>query len=319
MFAIITCENYKCSEAIGVIKEQERSLNVKDLSHVNYNPDLSHNNIVLEHDKNLDCFSTYRGYIENFYTENNLTGRFNINTNDDRNATKVLSSFVISGSSDFYSSFNSRDEIFDYFKSAGDFLKSEYPHSHVVDFRVHLDEKGLPHAHYSFIPIYQKDNGDRCINITQQQRGKDYFRGLQDRYYNYMREKYPDKDIQRKNPERDHDKKLSVKEYKEFKEVQREFREKAEHLQDKIDRLKDLENKVDYRDQEIKEYSRYLDMVDRYCDNQGITLYQYNKECFYADRGYGDYPAPEYYNPERDLNINHDKDINHDKERDIER
>lgn len=319
MFAIITCENYKCSEAIGVMKEQTRDLTVKNLNNVNYDPDLSHNNVVLEHDKDLDKFKTYRGYIENFYEKNNLTGRFNLDTNCDRNATKVLTSFVLSGSRDFISSFNSRDEIVDYFKTGGEFLKQEYPHMHIVDFRVHFDERGLPHAHFSFIPIYEKENGYRCLNITQQQRGKDYFRGFQDRYYEYMRERYPDKDLQRIDPNRDHEKKLSVKEYKEFKDFQREFRERAEHIKDKIDRLKDLENKVDYRDQEIKEYSRYLDMVDRYCDNQGITLYQYSKECFYADRGYGDYPVPEYHNPERDLNINHDKDINHDKERDIER
>lgn len=314
--AIITCQNYKCSEAIGVMKEQTRDLTVKNLNNVNYDPSLSYHNIVLEHDKDLDKFKTYRGYIENFYEKNDLVGRFNLDTTCDRNATKVLTSFVLSGSRDFISSFSSRDEIVDYFRAGGEFLRQEYPYMHIVDFRVHFDEKGLPHAHCSFIPVYEKENGDRCLNITQQQKSKDYFRGFQDRYYEYMRERYPDKDLQRTDPNRDHEKKLSVKEYKEFKDFQREFRERAEHIKDKIDRLDVLEKQVNDRDEDLAKYKDYLNRVDNYCNREGITIYQYEKECFYAERGYNNFPQPEHYNPQRQIEREeHTKDINREYER----
>ena len=80
-----------------------------------------------------------------------------------------------------------------------------------------------------------------------------------DRYYNYMLEKYPDRDLERTNPNRDHARKLTVKEYKEFKEIQREFKDRADELRDKIDKLKDLEKQVDDRDKDLVDYRDYLD------------------------------------------------------------
>lgn len=52
--AIMTCENYNCTDANSVEKEQERTLNVKDYSHVNYEPEKSDRNVILEHDNKID-------------------------------------------------------------------------------------------------------------------------------------------------------------------------------------------------------------------------------------------------------------------------
>lgn len=317
--AIITCENYKCCEAIGVIKEQTRDLKVKDLDHVNYDPELSYKNVVLEHDNDLDRFKTYRGYIENFYEKNDLVGRFNLDTNSDRNATKVLSSFVVSGTRDFFSSFSNRDEIVDYFREAHEFLKNEYPNMYWVDCRVHFDEKGLVHAHHSGIPLYINEKGEKSLNISKQQKGKDYFRGFQDRFYNYMRDRYPDKDLQRTDPNRDHNKKMSVREYKDFKDIQREFREKKDKLIDRVEKLNDVEKKLDERVSEVSVYQEYFNKVDNYCNRNGITHYQYEKQVFYADRGIGEYPAPERFNPDRVVEREQEKEIEREHERDIER
>ena len=103
------------NESIGVIKEQTRSLNVKDYNNVNYNPELSKNNVVLYHNSDLDKYKSFREYVKDFYDKNDIKGRFNIDTTNDRNATKVLSSFVVSGTSDFYKTFVDRNNIIDYF------------------------------------------------------------------------------------------------------------------------------------------------------------------------------------------------------------
>lgn len=301
------------SESIGVLKEQTRSLNVRDYNNVNYNPELSKDNVIIYHNSDLDRYKSFREYLKDYYDKNEITGRFNIDTTNDRNATKVLSSFVVSGTSDFYKTFVDRNDIVDYFREGFDFLKEENPTFVWLDVQVHFDEKGLPHMHASGLPIYENEKGERSFNVSKCQRIKDdsiksdfkksqlYYKQFQDRFYEHMRERYPEKDLQRTDPNRDHNKKMKVKEYKEFKELQREFREKKEYLLDKNEQLKDVEKQMNNREQELEQYNNYFNKIDDYCNRQGITLFQYQKEIFYADRGQGEYPPPEKFNPERDI------------------
>ena len=308
------------NESIGVIKEQTRTLNVKDYNNVNYNPVLSKDNIILEHDNNLEKFKSFREYIKSFHDENNIQGRFNIDTKNDRNATKVLSSFIVSGTADFYKTFKDRNDIVEYYKESLDFLKEENPDFHIVDARIHFDEKGLPHMHVSELPIYVDEKGNKSFNVSKAQRIKDdtiksdfkksqlYYKQFQDRFYDRMREKYPEKDLQRIDPNRDHEKKLKVKEYKEFKELQREFREKKEHLLEKNEQLKNIEKQMNNREQELEQYNNYFNKVDDYCNRQGLTLFQYQKEIFYAERGQANFPSPEKYNPEREQELERERE-----------
>ncbi len=301
------------NESIGVIKEQTRTLNVKDYNNVNYNPALIKDNIILEHDNNLEKFKSFREYVKDYYEKNDLTGRFNIDTKNDRNATKVLSSFIVSGTADFYKTFKDRNDIVEYYKESLKFLKEENPDFHILDARIHFDEKGLPHMHVSELPIYVDEKGNKSFNVSKAQRIKDdtiksdfkksqlYYKQFQDRFYERMREKYPEKDLQRTDPNRDHDKKLKVKEYKEFKELQKEFREKKERLLEKNEQLKDIEKQMNNREDELEKYNDYFNRIDDYCNKNGLTLFQYQKEIFYAERGQGEYPPPERYNPEREL------------------
>lgn len=300
------------SESIGVLKEQTRSLNVKDYNNVNYDPEKIKDNIILEHDNNLDKYKSFRDYVKDYYEKNDLTGRFNIDTKNDRNATKVLSSFIVSGTSDFYKTFKDRNDIIEYYKESLNFLKEENPDFHILDARIHFDEKGLPHMHVSELPIYVDEKGNKSFNVSKAQRIKDdtiksdlkksqlYYKQFQDRFYDRMREKYPEKDLQRIDPNRDHEKKLKVKEYKEFKELQREFREKNEHLLEKNEQLKSIEKQMHNREIELEKYNNYFDIVDDYCNKNGLTLFQYQKQLFYAERGQGEYPPPERFNPERE-------------------
>ncbi len=61
-------------------------------------------------------------------------------------------------------------------------------------------EKGMPHCHTSMLPIHEKEDGSRSFNVSQHQKGKDCFRGFQDRFYGYMKERYPDKELERVDP-----------------------------------------------------------------------------------------------------------------------
>lgn len=329
--AIITNENYTMSESIGVIKEQIRTLNVKDYNNVNYSPDKIKDNVILEHDNNLEKYKSFREYVKDYYDKNEIGGRFNIDTKSDKNATKVLSSFIISGTADFYKSFKDRNDIIEYYKESLDFLKEENPDFHIVDARIHFDEKGLPHMHVSELPIYVDEEGNKSFNVSKSQRIKDdfiksdfkksqfYYKQFQDRFFERMRERYPEKDLQRTDPNRDHDKKLKVKEYKEFKELQREFREKKEHLLEKNEQLKDIEKHMNNRESELERYNNYFDKVDDYCNKQGLTLFQYQKEIFYADRGQGEYPPPEKFNPERNTEQEPTKEIEQERQLEHER
>lgn len=293
---------------------------------MNYNPALSRDNIVLEHDNNLDKYKSFRDYVKDYYKKNNMSGRFNIDTKNDRNATKVLSSFIVSGTSDFYKTFKDRNDIIEYYKESLDFLKKENPDFHIVDARVHFDEKGLPHMHVSELPIYVDEKGNKSFNVSKAQRIKDdtiksdfkksqlYYKQFQDRFFEHMKERYPEKNLQRTDPNRDHDKKMKVKEYKEFKELQREFREKKEHLLEKNEQLKSIEKQMNNREQELEQYNNYFNKIDDYCNKNGLTLFQYQKEIFYAERGQVNFPPPENYNPERTI----EQEIGKEEERQLE-
>lgn len=51
--------------------------------------------------------------------------------------------------------------------------------------------------------------------------------------------------------------------------------------------------------EEQEKAQKHLREVERYCERVGLTMYQYEKQCFMADRGFCDYPYPEQHNPER--------------------
>lgn len=70
----------------------------------------------------------------------------------------------MSGSQELISSMT-RTEQTEYFKAGLEFLKAEYPTFHIVDSRIHYDEKGLPHMHTSMLPIHIKADGNKTLNI----------------------------------------------------------------------------------------------------------------------------------------------------------
>ena len=155
--------------------------------------------------------------------------------------------------------------------------------------------------HTSMLPIHVKEDGSKSFNVSKHQKGKDYFRGLQDRFYEHMRERYPDKDLQRTDPQRDHDKKLSVKEYKENQDFKRELEQERQRLIERNEKLKAIGEQIDRTYEEAEKTYRYNLEVERYCQEQGITFAQYEKQCFWAERDWGNYPEPERHNPDKNI------------------
>lgn len=129
-----------------------------------------------------------------------------------------------------------------------------------------------------------------------------------------MKEKYPDKELSRTDPNRDHYKKLSVKEYKEYKEFQKEYLEKKEKAIERLDNVKEVNSRIDEKVKELNSYIDYFSKVDDYINKNGLTLFQYSKDLFYADRGLKEYPSPEKFNPERTFK-EEEKSINRELER----
>lgn len=68
--------------------------------------------------------------------------------------------------------------------------------------------------------------------------------------------------------------------------------------------LTKLESSFIDREEQLQSITNYYNHIDEYCINNGISLFQYEKQCFMADRGYGDYPDPERYNLEREIGSN---------------
>ena len=77
----------------------------------------------------------------------------------------------MSGSHDLIASMT-RNEQIEYFRAGLDFLKEEYPTFHVVDSRIHFDEKGLPHCHTSMLPIHEKEDGSKSYSYCKMDRSR---------------------------------------------------------------------------------------------------------------------------------------------------
>ena len=68
------------------------------------------------------------------------------------------------------------------------------------------------------------------------------------------------------------------------------------------------------REQELEQYNNYFNKIDDYCNKNGLTLFQYQREIFYAERGQVNFPPPENYNPERTI----EQEIGKEEERQLE-
>ena len=99
---------------------------------------------------------------------------------------------------------------------------------------------------------------------------------------------------------------MSVKEYKENQDMKRELEQERQRLLAKSERLKDIDRQLDTVYEQSEKAYRYNLAVERYCHAEGLSIAQYEKQCFWADRGYGEYPEPERNNPDRQIEHGND-------------
>jgi len=97
--------------------------------------------------------------------------------------------------------------------------------------------------------------------------------------------------------------------------MKQELEQERQRLLERNEQLKEIESAINRRLEEVEKVQRYNEKVEMYCHDMGITLYQYEKQCFWADRGYENYPAPERFNPDRQIEKEKDRTIEPERER----
>lgn len=233
-YAISRLQNYKFSEAGAILKEALRTLPNYD------NPDCdasrSHLNVALV---STDFQSlTFEKYIIQYRKDNNIKGRFNLNTANKKNMTNVCSQALFTLSPEYISSM-SRSEQIEYFNHCLDFFRSEFPTAKIVSAIIHFDET-TPHMHVTFLPIAERKSKtgeyEKIFSTSILMPGKDFFRGYQDRFYKYITS-CGYEGLTRSNSNR---KNMSVKEYKKYQQLMvaiEALRTERKELYDEIEKL----------------------------------------------------------------------------------
>ena len=94
---------------------------------------------------------------------------------------------------------------------------------------------------------------------------------------------------------------MSVREYKENQDFKKKIEQERQRLLSKNERLQEIQKQLDKADEKAEQSHKHNLRFEEYCREQGITYLRYERQCFYADRGYGEYPEPERSNPDRQI------------------
>lgn len=105
----------------------------------------------------------------------------------------------------------------------------------------------------------------------------------------------------RTDPKKEYRKKMSVREYKENQDFKKKIEQERQRLLSKNERLQEIQKQLDKADEKAEQSHKHNLRFEEYCREQGITYLRYERQCFYADRGYGEYPEPERSNPDRQI------------------
>lgn len=182
---IMIQQSYKMWECGSVVAEQQRRLEYyksKNISH-----DKSKNNINLAGSYSPEKTDiTLPQYIRLYKEFHNIGGRFNVEKDKHKNnGTNVMCQTVFTASPEFFIDKNTT-EIQRYFTVCLNFLTETYPTIHILSADIHLDESN-PHLHVSWLPIHHdRDKDKKTFNQKKLQPGKEYFKDLQQSFYDYI-------------------------------------------------------------------------------------------------------------------------------------
>lgn len=69
----------------------------------------------------------------------------------------------------------------------------------------------------------------------------------------------------------------------------------------KNEKLQEIQKQLDSAYQKAEKAYKHNLRIEEYCREQGITYVQYERQCFYLDREYGECPEPKRSNPDRQV------------------
>lgn len=238
MFVISRIEQYKFSDCAAVFAESERKLARYD------NPDWNPDKTPFNHYFAETQFSCG---IENYilFLKQKYKCRLSIDPSLPLNKqTNCFCQALFTASPELLKSLT-REEQIEFFRHCYDFFLSKFPSVEVLSAVVHFDESNA-HMHLNFIPICRKANSKGKIktgfNSSELFSGKDFFVMYQDEFFDYMRERYPDWDLERKGEvHQDH---LTVREYKKIKSQIEQVKEEHTTALVEVERLQSVIDEV---------------------------------------------------------------------------
>ena len=175
-YAIIRNENYKMGQLPYIYRHNERK-------NINYsNKEINKNSSI----KNYSLKSTNTSYQKAF---NIIKEKYKLK-GQIKKVSNVMCELIITSDKDFFERIGEQ-ETNRYFKLAYEFVANynNLGEEFIVSAKVHNDET-TPHLHIVFIPVvHTKDKKGKEINkiaCSEFWKGKESYRILQDRLYNYV-------------------------------------------------------------------------------------------------------------------------------------
>ena len=175
-YAIIRNKNYKMGQLAYIYRHNERK-------NTNYsNKEINKNSPVKNYSlKNVN--TSYQKAFNILKTKYNLKGQI-------KKVSNVMCELIITSDKDFFNRIG-KEETKRYFQVAYNFVANyqDLGEEFIISAKVHNDES-TPHLHIVFVPVvHTKDKKGRNINkiaCSEFWKGKESYRILQDKFYDYI-------------------------------------------------------------------------------------------------------------------------------------
>lgn len=208
-FCISRIEHFKMRSVDGVFRESSR--NLSSYPHSDVDASLSHLNVQL--DGAVNPLLSISSQIKDLRNVHQIKGRFNVNGDNDKTLTNVMSQAFFKLTEGFISGLSYADQVQAY-KDCLDWFKEKYPSIIILGAYIHFDEPGCgPHMHVNFMPIYEKEDGKKIFSTTNLFSGKAWGKEYQDSVHAWACEHFQ-YDFARRRPDSAGAKHLSLPELK---------------------------------------------------------------------------------------------------------
>lgn len=140
-------DKYEISAVVNQLRHNERS--VRTPSNKDIDKERTALNYILSPDRGMTSYDYFKQRKSELYCYN-------------RRDVKVLAGWVVTAPKDLAVSLQK-----DFFQESYNFLEERYHKENVVSAAVHMDESGMPHLHFYFIPAVEdlKHGGEKiCAN-----------------------------------------------------------------------------------------------------------------------------------------------------------